>query len=152
MSDNKEQRDRLLLFVDYLNITKKAFEEATGLSNGYIGSIRKGIGHKAIELISNQYPELNISWLLTGEGKMLKENVGNEEGSSKFADNNLIFNLKDTETMTILSEMMTVITRQSLQIDRLITEMEKSSERTDRMLDIIEHVNGIGGSQKKQAV
>lgn len=48
-----------------------------GLSNGYINSMRKGLGYDKLEQISISFPELNIGWLLTGEGSMLKDENSN---------------------------------------------------------------------------
>lgn len=74
MTDNQTQKDRIKLYISHLGISIKAFEEKSNLSNGYISSMRKGIGHRAIEQISDAFPQLNIAWLLTGEGEMIKNN------------------------------------------------------------------------------
>lgn len=72
MISNQGQKERIKLFIKHLNISTKGFELSCGLSNGYISSIRKGIGYKAIEQITEKYTNLNPLWLLTGEGEMLK--------------------------------------------------------------------------------
>lgn len=65
-------KERLKKFVKYKNLTNQKFELEAGLSNGYIANMRKGVGDRALEQISNKFPDLNIGWLLTGEGEMLK--------------------------------------------------------------------------------
>ena len=42
------------------------------MSNGYIANIRKGIGERYLLNIAQQFPQLNRTWLLFGEGDMLK--------------------------------------------------------------------------------
>lgn len=66
-------KDRLKLFIASKGLTNQRFESEAGLSNGYVANMRKGVGNDALERISNKFPELNKSWLLTGEGNMLKE-------------------------------------------------------------------------------
>jgi transcriptional regulator with XRE-family HTH domain len=77
MGKSGDQKERIKEFIKYLKIPTKTFEEKAGLSNGYVSSIRIGIGYNANKKIAAAYPELNIVWLLTGEGSMLKSQ--NEE-------------------------------------------------------------------------
>lgn len=72
-----DTKSRLKQFIEYLNITVAEFERSTGLSNGYIRNISKSIQPDKAQNISNVYPQLNMGWVLTGEGEMLKtENEG----------------------------------------------------------------------------
>ena len=73
-------KERLILFIKSINIGQGAFEKAVGLSNGYINNITKGIGADKLQKIICKYPQLNQTWLLTGEGEMLKEGGENEAG------------------------------------------------------------------------
>ena len=63
-------------FIEYKNIKKRAFEEAVGLSNGYLNQLRNSPGVDKISAILETYPEINKVWLLTGEGEMLKTSPG----------------------------------------------------------------------------
>ena len=63
--------DRIRHFADNQGITVKSFENAAGLSNGYVNGIRKGIGSEKLADILRAFPELNRNWLLFGEGEML---------------------------------------------------------------------------------
>lgn len=74
MTDFQNQKERLKTFLSSMNLTNTAFEKSLGLSNGYINSMRKGLGYDKLEQISSLYTDLNMGWLLTGEGKMLKSN------------------------------------------------------------------------------
>jgi len=68
-------KKRLLEFLAYLKIGQKQFEIKTGLSNGYVDKLGENITMKSINKIEKAYPELSTSWLLTGEGEMLKSGV-----------------------------------------------------------------------------
>ena len=66
--------ERLSQFLIYKGITKHKFERSIGLSNGYMYNQLKtkgAIGSDILNKIHLQYPELNILWLVTGEGLML---------------------------------------------------------------------------------
>jgi hypothetical protein len=63
-------RNRLLQFVDYKGLSKNKFYKETMLSNGFLDK-NNHIGSDKIERIIYTYPELNLYWLITGEGDML---------------------------------------------------------------------------------
>lgn len=66
-------KERLVRFIKSKHLSVKAFENSIGVSNAYVSSIRKGISSDKVALIKKVYPELNIDWLLYGEGEMLKK-------------------------------------------------------------------------------
>lgn len=66
-------KDRMLALVDYTKLSKRKFQESIGVSNSYIQNISEGIGADVLNRITIQYPEINTHWLITGEGKMLRE-------------------------------------------------------------------------------
>lgn len=72
MADFQNQKERLKTYISYIGLSNSAFEKSIGLSNGYINSMRKGIGYDVLEQLSNTYKDLNMGWLITGEGSMLK--------------------------------------------------------------------------------
>lgn len=67
-------KQRLLLFVENLGQSVRAFEQDCGLANGTIASIKvKGPSVGIVSKIAYAHPELNLYWLLTGDGKMLRD-------------------------------------------------------------------------------
>jgi transcriptional regulator with XRE-family HTH domain len=67
-------KERLIKFLKYLAIGQDKFAKSVGLSRGYVNNIKDNITMKTVDKILKAYPELNKSWLLTGEGEMLNEN------------------------------------------------------------------------------
>jgi hypothetical protein len=67
--------DRLMQFIKYSGLSARQFDLSIGASNGYtlrMSKNRASIGSDVIENILRVYPDLNVAWLLTGEGPMLK--------------------------------------------------------------------------------
>lgn len=76
-------KKRLIEFIAYLKIGQLKFEENTGLSRGYVNKVGDNITLKSLDKIIKAYPELNVNWLKTGEGSMLKGSTPKvEEGAS----------------------------------------------------------------------
>lgn len=69
-----ELKDRLKLFLREKEISQRKFELSIGKSNGYVNNIVKTIGADVLNSIKNAYPDLNINWLLSGDGEMTNSN------------------------------------------------------------------------------
>lgn len=64
---------RIVDFIEFAGINKSAFYKKTGFSNGYLDKVKE-LGADKIEIIIEKYPDINVEWLITGKGKMLKHN------------------------------------------------------------------------------
>ncbi len=66
--------ERISEYLKYKVIAQHQFEQSLHLSNGYIYKQLKNkgsIGSDILIRIHERYTELNILWILTGEGQML---------------------------------------------------------------------------------
>jgi anti-repressor protein len=64
-------RERILQFIEYSGLNKNKFYSIVGLSNGFLD--KKGsVGTDKLEKIIKAFPEINLVWLVLGEGNMLK--------------------------------------------------------------------------------
>lgn len=70
-------KERLIKFAKSQERSVRAFESNAGLGYGYVNAIRVSIQPDKIKSIASHYPELNIDWLLTGNGNMINDS-GNE--------------------------------------------------------------------------
>lgn len=68
-------KERLIAFINYLGMSKNAFENACGLSTRYVSNISASVSPDKLKQISLKFPELNVEWLLTGQGDMLREKL-----------------------------------------------------------------------------
>jgi hypothetical protein len=86
---------RLNQFIDSLDISKTEFSRETGLDYAHMFRITKGNGDPGFDTcskISEAYPQLSLTWLITGIGEM--ENITREEKNDiqrirKWRDENL---------------------------------------------------------------
>jgi hypothetical protein len=68
--------ERIAIFIHFKKISPHAFEQKIELSNGYFSKQLNHLGSVGSDIlirIYQAYPELDILWVLTGEGQMLKE-------------------------------------------------------------------------------
>lgn len=65
-------KERLMEYLKYAGISKTVFGKMIGVSSAYVTSIRQSISQDKIQSIALKFPNLNIEWLLTGEGEMLR--------------------------------------------------------------------------------
>lgn len=65
---------RLNEFIVYLGISPAEFEKTTGLGNGFSQKTNERMRNSSKNLISKYYPELNMKWLIKGQGEMLNQN------------------------------------------------------------------------------
>ncbi len=85
--------------LDKKKLSVREFELKIGVSNGTIGKAiqRNGsIGFDKIQKTIEIFPDLNPSWLLTGEGEMLKSELHLES-----SDKIIPFGLKETQVLRI---------------------------------------------------
>lgn len=66
-------KQRLTAFIEEKGLSKKKFEEKCSLSNGYINSLRNAPSYEKAMKMSQAFPELNLGWLLTGDGAMFAD-------------------------------------------------------------------------------
>lgn len=63
--------ERLAIYVKHKGMGQVSFEKETGLSRGYVQKANENMGSLIISKIKKHHPDLNIDWMLTGEGSML---------------------------------------------------------------------------------
>jgi hypothetical protein len=64
----------LLIYLEQKEIKKADFYLKTGLSNGFLDK-NDNISSNNIEIIISTYLDLNVEWLITGQGSMLKNDT-----------------------------------------------------------------------------
>lgn len=80
-------KEVIIKLLDYSKLNVKQFSEKLGMKRGQaIYDIMSGKTRRISEKLANQiiseFPEINRSWLLTGEGEMLKDTSAVAENHS----------------------------------------------------------------------
>lgn len=76
-------KERLIEFITYKNLNISRFNRIIGVSPAYVQNISNNIGVEIRERIKNAFPELNMDWLLKGDGEMI---IATEEKQPKLLD------------------------------------------------------------------
>jgi len=120
--------DRLMEFIKYAGMSARQFDLSIGASNGYILRMQKNnasIGSDVIENIIKTYPQLNVVWLLTGDGEMLKT-----ENKKMLTDFHDLPRAKQLEIEAIIEQK--IKDRQDQERKRLLKEVTEEIERAQK--------------------
>lgn len=75
--------ERLNKYLLAKGISAYEFERSCGIANGYLGKQLRGkgsVGSDILEKVSRVYPDLNLVWLITGEGNMITHDRKKQPG------------------------------------------------------------------------
>lgn len=114
-------KNRIIEFIEAKKISKRGFADSIGKSNSYVNNIVSTITADVLNKIRIVYPELNIDWLLTGEGDMLKnisDKPHNANSHESLGNNEFISFLRDQ-----ISELKYVIEGKDREINNLNQEI-----------------------------
>lgn len=96
-------KERLEEYILYKGLKKREFSRMVGKSPAFVTNISKGISNDVLNSISNQFPDLNVTWLLTGkEDMILRENAVSTEKTVEISK----------EAWGVLKEQATIMSRQ----------------------------------------
>lgn len=71
--------DRLIDFCEHKGMSKFDFEVATGCPHGFLTAKKHSLRNSSIIKIKKAFPELNMDWVLFGDGEMISNEKLNEE-------------------------------------------------------------------------
>lgn len=135
-----EITERIKMYTEYKGITVNKFEVSSGIARGSLRYIKQSIGSEKLSGIIKAFPDLNISWLITGEGEMIKGvnsnngvNLGSIGGDNKSTYTNVGNSSNDKE----LEILKMKIELQNKEIERL---EQISSEKDQRLLEKEENI------------
>lgn len=66
-------QERLKEYISSKGLSVRKFEITCGFANGWVSDLTSAIKFDNVSEIYRNFPDLNIDWLFTGEGSMLRE-------------------------------------------------------------------------------
>lgn len=117
--------DRLMQFIQHAGLSARQFDISIGAANGYTLRMKKNkasIGSDVIENIVRTYPQLNVAWLITGEGEMLKA-----EKELELLDFDQLPRQKQQEIEAIIESK--IRERQEAELKELLKEVTQEIQR-----------------------
>lgn len=73
---------RLILLRQKLGLSQKKLSDLTGISRSYINDVEAGRSNPSANMVSQiaSKTDVNIAWLMTGEGEMFRSETGTRAG------------------------------------------------------------------------
>lgn len=70
-------KERIIEFIKYQQLTTSIFLEKTGIKRGFLDSdkLNQAVSDKHLTMIIATFPNINVDWLLTGQGPMLRKDL-----------------------------------------------------------------------------
>lgn len=119
---NYEIRERVLQVCRYLDVSPNKLSQDSGMSREYIRLMKDYANADFLRYIFRTYPDIDIVWLITGEGEMIKR------------QSNLI---NTDDYVTIPKEAWDIIKKQSDDLRAQIERIEKKDEQIDELISMI---------------
>jgi hypothetical protein len=117
----------LLLYLDHYRISPYSFERGLGIANGYLKKQLRGkgsVGSDILEKILAKHRDLNLTWLLTGNGEMLT--------GSYPVDRQELHQLREDDAPYGMQQQMIELLREQVSI------LESSLADKERIIQLLE--------------
>lgn len=125
-------KERLKEFIKYKNYSVRRFETEIGLSHGYVNNIRVSIQPDKLISIALRFPDLNLNWLFTGNGKMLN-NINTVSDSVSVYERSNVEKRSNIYKPNSLSE--TAKSSLIRSIERITATAERNSKSQEKMVE-----------------
>lgn len=150
-----QMKTRLSQLVEHYNTTPRKFSQEIGLSSATLGKVLRGINSlsgTSLAKIGEKYPEINLDWLITGRGSMLREEQQSTDLNKLITEQSLLRLQDKDDTINILKETVSNLLSESSQLRTYINStsqkyisMVESSMKTalDTKQIITDFINGM---------
>lgn len=139
-------KERLIEYIKYKGISIRSFCRTSGLSESYVTSIRSSIQPHKLDMIAQHFPDLNIGWVLTGDGDMIKANsklpiIDREElvkaGAEIFKDKLIeMFKMGEIYSSSVVLEQNTIIRDLYQKLIKLEAEIMLLKEKIEKLENV----------------
>lgn len=136
-------QDRLAMFLADLNISTQKFERQCDMGQGAAAKLTAKSYATTYAKIAKAFPQLNVDWLKTGNGEMLKSSqsrhVRDINGNSNFLLNDHSINIKELKVQiedelandSDMSSSIETLQNEVKTLRQLLSEAEKEIARLE---------------------
>lgn len=117
-------KERLRTFIASKDMSVRRFEILCGFPNSFVSNIKRTTSPARLEVIASKFPELNITWLMTGNGEML---------NTSYLENCEVSHI-DSES----AELMQHCEKLLAQLERQQTQIKTLIEQNNRLLQLLQ--------------
>ncbi len=126
--------ERFFQFIELKQLRPRWVEQDCGLSNGYLAKQKKNkgsFGGIILQKIKMKFPELNMAWLVTGEGHMMlpEKSFKYESMAPKVQENLLDYGPSKEDMIILLQGQVRQLESALRDKQKLIELMERKSFR-----------------------
>ena len=142
-------RERIRTLAAALNISLRRFSLSINKSESFARTIKNSVGADVVGEISRTYPNVNLNWLITGEGPMFKDDQNNDDGNITTSQLDILvktaYHLSESEKISgdnirVMNENM----------KELIAQGKQQTENITKLVDLLCN-NGVEVVAKKGA-
>ena len=148
----KEFLNRLDQFIEHEGVSLRSFEKEAEITNGTIRrAIKEGKAFNTDSLIkiADEYKNLNLEWLLRGEGEMTVRNINqniegnnnqtNIEGDNTQTNYNQVSKppIEDKKEYTQENPIIEILRKELEEKNRLIQEQQTTIKEKDQRIEIL---------------
>lgn len=132
----EEVSTRLKALLKALNTNQLKLSKATGITQTFISSIILGkadISREVLRKLALKYPNINLTWLLTGQGEMFMQNSGpiDKTGISEYKNNVLNVDVPDDASLrrTLAINLLTLAKRWGMKKNELVQALVPGTKK-----------------------
>lgn len=153
--------ERIKFFINYLIETRKVFNQTDfaniiGKSKSQMSEMingKRSISEQTVHIIASKFPDLNIDWLLYGEGEMIKNSGNFIQGDvnggvvqSGGSHQNINISLPSEGEQKIIRPDGTVEVQKSDSnytrlLEQRVEDLERIIKSKDEMIDLLKQIN-----------
>ena len=149
-------KERIFTYIEVKGLSKAEFERKSNLSNGYLNNFKGQPSASKLECILSAFPDINRTWLLTGEGEMLmpsvqhtsverginnsgviKNSTIHQDNRAYYSDSPDVLRAEIDRLDQIIETKEGIIKSQEERIKSQEERIKSQEERIDKLLDII---------------
>lgn len=128
-------KSRLIEFISTKGMSIRRFEQECGLPNAYVSNLRNNITSRRLDTITAKFPDLNLQWLMTGEGSMSRIESAENGSDGKSIEQRL------GEMNMQMIRFVTEFVRQEAKITESYREnIDRLQEQNAKLTDMIEKI------------